>query len=1041
MKYFILLCSVFFMSAFYASAQKTIYPNPMKCNDTSWVYALPADANGLVFKPKLPIGNGNTGLGFNIPLPLCYEFYSVIVDLDIKVGPWDANNPDALHNIFWLYRSQYRSNTWGNPNFKGPNANDIRMMTNLDTWPYPYTAPQLPPVSQSWQFPITVGKTYHIHFEHNTSTKKVTITCYDKANPSNTITKTLTSPGKSVCYTPNNPDPSKPNGMKIEFSHMGLNNPPEAPTIGWEYKNVVVEFLRSKCPKPALVINATKTNETCTKKGTASVAVSSGSGCYAYQWSNGATTATITGLAPGKQVVTVTDVYGCTQKDSVTIINNATVLSTSVTVTDVRCKGGSSGGASVTVSNGTGPYVYAWSPSGGNGATATGLTANTYTVKVTDAAGCTINNVVTVAQPAAPVSANISQSGCVGTASATAVGAGGTGPYAYSWSTNPVQTGATATGLVTGPAYTVTVTDSKNCKKNIPVTINPPGQITAVAGPDMQLCAGADTILGATGGIIYSWSPSAGLSNPNIPNPIAAPTVTTTYILTVQDTICIDTDTITINVNSLPATDAGTTALICPNGNAQLTASGPAGSTCVWNPSAFLNNPSSFTPVSSPNANITYTAAVTDNAGCTNYDTVSVLIGPAPLADAGSDVTICPGTSSTLSASGGTTYTWNADPSLSTTSGPGPVASPTDTTLYIVTVSNGSCSDTDSVVVFLHPGITAYAGQDTSVCLGDSVMLQAQGGSFHVWSPAGTLDNYQIANPLAFPSATTIYTVVSENIFGCADLDSITVTVKQLPNVDAGTAVSVCPGNSTQLSATGPAGSAYVWIPASTLTNSNTATPTATPLSNTTYTVFITDPSGCKNSDSVNVGFYPSPAGADDEATCNENESVSAAVMSNDVYSNAAISIVSGPSNGTAVVNADGSITYTPAADFSGTDVIMYQICDSICVNACDTVTLLINVMDDKVLDIPQGFSPNGDGINDLFVIDGLSGYPDNELIIVNRWGDVVYKASPYKNDWNGQSGKHPLKLGGDIVLDGTYFYSFKPDKNTLKTGYIILHR
>jgi gliding motility-associated-like protein len=1040
MKNFILLSTGFFMSAFSAFAQKTVYPNPMKCNDTSWVYTLP-NTGGLVFKPKLPIGNGNTGQDFDIPLPLCYEFYSVIVDLDIKVGPWDAANPDALHNIFWLYRSQYRSNTWGNPNFKGPNANDIRMMTNLDTWPYPYTAPQLPPVSQSWQFPITVGKTYHIHFEHNTSTKKVILTCYDKANPSNTITKILNSPGTSVCYTPNNPDPSKPNGMKIAFSHMGLNNPPEAPTIGWEYRDVVVEFLRSKCPKPALVINATKTNVTCTKQGTATVAVSGGSGCYTYKWNSGPTTATITGLGPGKQVVTVTDVYGCTMKDSVTIINNSTVLTTSVTITDVRCKNGSSGGASVTVNNGTGPYTYAWSPSGGNAATASGLSANTYTVKVTDAGGCVVNTVVPVTQPAAVVSANISQSGCIGTAVATATGAGGTGPYNYSWTTTPVQTGPTATGLTTGPAYTVTITDSKACKKSIPVTINPSGQITAVAGADIVLCAGIDTLLSATGGVVYSWSPVTGLSNPNIPNPIAAPLATTTYILTVQDTTCTDTDTLIVSVNSLPTADAGTTALICPNGNTQLNATGSAGSNFSWNPSTFLSNPTAFNPTASPNVDITYTVAVTDGNGCTNYDTVSVLIGPAPVADAGSDITICPGTSSTLSASGGSTFTWNADPSLSATGIPDPVINPTNITLYIVTVSNGSCSDTDSVVVSLHPSIIANAGPDTSVCLGDSVMLQALSGSFHTWTPGATLDNYIIANPLAFPSVTTTYTVVSENIYGCADADVVTVTIKQLPIVDAGTPVSICPGSNTPLAATGPAGSSYVWTPSATLTNPNSVTPTAAPISNTTYTVFITDLSGCKNSDAVNVGFYPAPVGVGDEATGNENSTISATVLINDSYAGATVSIVSGPGNGTAMVNADGSISYTPNPNFSGTDQLTYQICDSVCIYACDTVTLLLKVIDDKVIEVPQGFSPNGDNINDLFVIEGLSSFPENELIIVNRWGDIVYKASPYRNDWNGESRPNAMKLGGDIVLDGTYFYSLKLDENTTQTSYVIIHR
>ena len=74
-------------------------------------------------------------------------------------------------------------------------------------------------------------------------------------------------------------------------------------------------------------------------------------------------------------------------------------------------------------------------------------------------------------------------------------------------------------------------------------------------------------------------------------------------------------------------------------------------------------------------------------------------------------------------------------------------------------------------------------------------------------------------------------------------------------------------------------------------------------------------------------------------------------------------------------------------------------------------------------MDIPNGFSPNGDGINDVFYIDGLEKYPNNDIIIFNRWGNEVFSAQPYNNDWNGKSVSGNLKVSGEVVVDGTYYF------------------
>src|SRR5262249_9139120 len=147
------LLLLFLLSGFILSvhAQQTVYPNAPKCGDKSWLYKLP-NQNGLVFKPKLPYGTGTTRGIFNVPLSTCYQFNDVVVEMDVKIGPWDAQHPDWFHNIFWLYRGQYRDNTWANVNFKGPGQNVIRMQTNVDTWPYPYAGTAAAPSSASYGY-------------------------------------------------------------------------------------------------------------------------------------------------------------------------------------------------------------------------------------------------------------------------------------------------------------------------------------------------------------------------------------------------------------------------------------------------------------------------------------------------------------------------------------------------------------------------------------------------------------------------------------------------------------------------------------------------------------------------------------------------------------------------------------------------------------------------------------------------------------------------------------------------------------------------
>jgi gliding motility-associated-like protein len=201
----------------------------------------------------------------------------------------------------------------------------------------------------------------------------------------------------------------------------------------------------------------------------------------------------------------------------------------------VLCNGGNSGTATSSASGGTPPYTYLWN-NGQTMAIATGLSAGTYTVTVTDANGCTSVQTVVITQPPAmssTVSSTPAQCGSNnGTATVTVTG--GVLPYTYFWSPSG-GTSSNATGLP-GGNYTVTVTDANGCTQTVTVSVTSTGGPTATVSASVTVSPGSSTILNASGGGTYLWSPASGLSCITCQNPTASPSATTQYCVIVSDT-------------------------------------------------------------------------------------------------------------------------------------------------------------------------------------------------------------------------------------------------------------------------------------------------------------------------------------------------------------------------------------------------------------------------------------------------------------------------------------------------------------------------
>jgi hypothetical protein len=226
------------------------------------------------------------------------------------------------------------------------------------------------------------------------------------------------------------------------------------------------------------------------------------------------------------------------------------------------------------------------------------------------------------------------------------------------------------------------------------------------------------------------------------------------------------------------------------------------------------------------------------------------------LADAGPDVSICLNASTQLNATAPNAVAWSWTPAsgLNSTTIANPVATPTATTTYIVTITNANgCTDSDSVTVTVNPlpGPSINASGPTTFCIGDSVTLSGPNNYNYLWSPGGATTQSILVNT----SGTYSLTITDSNT--CAAQSTITVTVNPLPTVSAGANDTVCLSQTAQLNASGA--QTYAWTPGSTLSDSLIANPQAGMVTTTTYTVVGTDANGCSNTASVTITVMPNP--------------------------------------------------------------------------------------------------------------------------------------------------------------------------------------
>jgi hypothetical protein len=425
---------------------------------------------------------------------------------------------------------------------------------------------------------------------------------------------------------------------------------------------------------------------------------------------------------------------------TITINVNPALTASISSQTNVACNGGTNGAATVTPTGGTSPFNYSWSPSGITTATATGLSAGTYTVIVTDANNCSASTSVTITEPTTlaltPSSqTNIACNGGSNGAAAVNVATGGAGSYTYNWTPgNPTGDGTpSVTGLSAG-TWTCTVTDANSCTTSVNFTITQPTALVASVGSQTNVSCNGGTngsatvsVSGGTPSYTYSWSPSGGTAA------TATGLSAGIYTVTVTDAnACTATQSFTITEpTALSLTPSSQTNIACNGGSngaatVNVATGGAGGYTYNWTPG---NPTGDGTPSVTGLSAGTWTCTVTDANSCTASVNFTITQPTALVASAGSQTNVsCNGGtngSATVSVSGGTpsyTYAW------SPSGGTAATATGLSAGTYTVTVTDANaCTATQSFT------ITEPTVIDDTVTENSGVLTANQSGATYQW--------------------------------------------------------------------------------------------------------------------------------------------------------------------------------------------------------------------------------------------------------------------------------------------------------------------
>ncbi|RTL56346.1 MAG: T9SS type B sorting domain-containing protein [Sphingobacteriales bacterium] len=748
-----------------------------------------------------------------------------------------------------------------------------------------------------------------------------------------------------------------------------------------------------KCP----LVTAVSTGASCnTNDGTITATGNKGTPPYTYSIDgiNFQTSKVFTGLAIGNYTITIKDANGFIATTTITV--DDACLPFTYFANSSTC-GNSNGSIVINVAGGTSPYLY--SIDGVNFQTNnifTGLSAANYKLTVKDATGKISSKNIALGNIAGPqINLTVIPASCSNMdGSVTVSQSGGTAGFFYSKDGINYQLNNVFGSLTGGNNYTFYVKDINGCidSKSIVIPVDCP-QVTAI--PKDETCSssnGSITAAGNSGTPPYQYSiDGINFQTSTLFNNLKAGN----YTITVKDGPGY-TNTVSVTVKNIcPMVTATGVNGLCGTANATITAVGANGAT----PYEYSIDGINFQNINvfSNLPNGTYTITVKDAAGLKNTTQVTVTNFPSPTLTATAVNASCLNNDGkiTLTASGGTPPLQYSVDGVNYQAGNIFTNKASGNYTAIVKDANG-CAAQKAISVGLTDNLSLSTTGDKTICEGTGVIISGiSNGTAFNWFPAAGLNNTAIINPSASPLVSTKYYLIAA-LGICAKKDSVTVNVNPAPVADAGADVTVCYGQSIQLNGSG--GVQYQWTPATYLSNSSIQKPTVTkPLNTTVYSLQVTDAKGCKslNNETVTVTVTPMAqvfAGNDTSIAIGEPLPLNAMDVNNSGFSSYSWSPAYGLSNTgipNPVATTDRDIKYVVTA-------ITPQGCEG-------RDDIVIKVFKAPEIFVPNVFTPNGDGTNDVVKAIPVGIKQFKYFMIYNRWGQQVFKTADASMGWDGK--------------------------------------
>ena len=676
--------------------------------------------------------------------------------------------------------------------------------------------------------------------------------------------------------------------------------------------------------------------------------------------------------------------------------------------------------------SGAGPFV--WTASSGTNPLAAGTVTvsptitTTYTV-LSGTGTCTTTAVATVSLTV-PGASSITPSNttiCSGQSTSLVVN-GSTGPFVWTASsgTNPPSTGTVAVSPTATTTYTV-LSGSGTCTSIAVASVSVSPGLTITSTPSStSICNGSSATLTAGGATTYTWLPSGNIST----NLIVNPTSTSTYTLIGSNGVCTNSTTATISVTTISTSVTASSSFYCL-GVSPVTLNGAGATSYSWNTGATTSSISV-----TPSITTVYTVVGTTN-GCSSSQTISLTVPPITniSATASNSVICANGTGATLTASGASTYTWAPSTASSTLS-----VNPTTTTTYSVIGQTASGCITNSAVVTvsvlptINPTLTTSTA---SVCLNSTVSISSSpvtSGLTYTWLPTNAIQGASNTSSIVVLPANTaaiIYTVfVSNGVCIGTNTIQIKANIAPVGNFITLNNDTVCVGGCVTFSSTttGTSPISYQWYYEGGVgTSSVGVAPEACYPSAGSFSVTMIASNICgtvtvvKN-DFVNVFDYPVLTVSND-TTINIGESTT--------------------------ISASGGLTYNWSPNVNGTSITC-PTCSATAVQPIITTNYIVVASNSpycRVQDtikvtvdvncgdffIPNVFSPNGDGLNDVINVHGRCIVSFN-LQIFDRWGEMVFETSSMSDSWDGTFRGQKLDTGvfvykaDGVSIDGQSF-------------------